>query len=155
MEIAKYRTILKDNGLPELIKETSFKYPIESFCNAALIAGMVNNVFQMDVQTEEYLYEICFNSKMKPLAVFEISHGSINASIASPREIFQKALICGAAAIVLLHNHPSGDITPSIEDRKVFDRVKRAGDLMEIAVVDNIIVANGRKYFSFKENGIL
>ena len=91
-------------------------------------------------------------TKGKPLGVFEISHGTINQSICNPRDIFIKALLCGAAGIILAHNHPSGDVAPSKNDMEIYKRVKEAGQLLGIGLLDNIIIGNG--YYSFTENHI-
>ncbi len=68
------------------------------------------------------------------------------------RDIFIKALLCGATGIILAHNHPSGDVVPSKEDMTLYDKVKEAGKIMDISILDNIIVGDG--YFSFAEAGI-
>ena len=67
---------------------------------------------------EEYMHMLCLNTKNRVIGVFEISHGTVNASIVGTREIFQKALLANAVSIILMHNHPSGDPTPSREDIK-------------------------------------
>ncbi|RGG64358.1 hypothetical protein DWW96_09620 [Eubacterium sp. AF17-7] len=94
---------------------------------------------------------LAFDAKCNPLGVFELGHGSVNACILNPREIFQRALICGAVNIVIAHNHPSHDSTPSKEDDEVALKISRAGKLMGIKLVDFIIIGNG--YFSYNEQG--
>ena len=94
---------------------------------------------------------IALDSKQKPLGVFEISHGIVNMTICNPREIFIKALLCGASGIVIAHNHPSGDTTPLKEDIESYNCLKEAGRLIGINVLDSIIV--GDSYYSFMENG--
>ena len=113
---------------------------------------MFNVVFRLNTHTEEYLYMIALDGKQKPLGIFEISHGIVNMTICNPREIFIKALLCGASGIVITHNHPSGDVTPSKEDIESYKRLKDAGKLIGINVLDSIIVGDG--YYSFMENGI-
>ena len=95
---------------------------------------------------------VALNTKNKPLGVFEVSHGTVNQSVCSPRELFIKALLCGAANIILAHNHPSGDIAPSKTDVENYRIVKEAGQLMGIKLLDSIIVGDG--YFSFMEEGM-
>ena len=113
---------------------------------------MLNAVFRFNKQAEEYVYMIALNTKCKPLGVFEISHGTINQSICNPREIFIKALLCGATGIILAHNHPSGDTTPSKDDLKTYQRVKEAGKIIGVELFDNLVIGNG--YFSFMESGM-
>ncbi len=120
--------------------------------NSRSVAEMLNTVFRLNRQSEEYVYMIALNIKNKPLGVFEISHGTVNLSICSTRDIFIKALLCGATGIILAHNHPSGDVVPSKEDMTLYNQVKEAGKIMDINILDNIIVGDG--YFSFTEAGI-
>jgi len=83
-----------------------------------------------------------------------ISLGTLTASLVHPREVFRPALRACAAALILVHNHPSGDPTPSPEDREVTDRLAAAGELLGIRVLDHVIVAE-RGYHSFREAGLL
>lgn len=108
--------------------------------------------FRLNKQAEEYVYMIALNTKCKPLGVFEISHGAIDQSICNPREIFIKALLCGATGIILEYNHPSGDTTPSKNDMEVYQRIKEAGKIIGVNLLDNLVIGNG--YYSFTENGI-
>ena len=153
MRITTYKTELNEDNLNVLVKEKSCNCTgVETLHTPSLIAEMFNVVFRLNKQTEEYLYMIALDSKQKPLGVFEISHGMVNMTICNPREIFIKALLCGASGIVLAHNHPSGDTTPSKEDIESYNRLKEAGKLIGINVLDSIIVGDG--YYSFMENGI-
>ncbi len=153
MRITKYSTVLNSDKLCELVKEKSVNYQYGgNFSNPQSIYNMLCDVFQHDKQTEEYLYLLCFNTKCRILGVFEVSHGTVNASLCNTREIFQKALLCNASNIVLAHNHPSGDATPSKEDMQIYSRVKEAANIMGIPLLDNLII--GDSYYSFMENGI-
>ena len=80
-----------------------------------------------------------------------VSVGTINESIAAPRDIFRAAIACGAFGIISMHNHPSGHPAPSKTDRAVFDRLNEAGELLQIRVCDHIIVGKNGKYYSFIE----
>ncbi len=81
-----------------------------------------------------------------------ISQGTLTASLVHPREVFRPALRASAAAIVVIHNHPSGDPAPSAEDREVTHRLEQAGRLIGVRVLDHVVVAE-RGYYSFRENG--
>jgi DNA repair protein RadC len=83
-----------------------------------------------------------------------ITIGSLDSAVAHPREVFREAAIASAAAIVLFHNHPSGDPTPSKADLELTERMLDAGDVMGIQVVDHIILSP-HKYFSLQEAGLL
>lgn len=153
MRITQYRTIQNANREIQLVKEKSCNYVgMETLSNPAAIYRMLCDVFQHDKQTEEYLYLICVNAAMKPTGIFEISHGTVNKSFCSPREIFQKALLCNTTGIFLAHNHPSGNTTPSKEDIETYRCIRSACNLMNIPIYDNIIV--GYTFYSFKENEI-
>lgn len=83
-----------------------------------------------------------------------ITRGLLNSSLVHPREVFREAIAERAAAVILVHNHPSGDPTPSAEDRAVTEQLVAAGRLLDIPVHDHIIVGRGR-YVSFAEAGLL
>lgn len=153
MRITTYKTELNKDSLNVLVKEKSCNCTcVETLNTPLLITEMFNVVFRLNKQTEEYLYMIALDNKGKPLGVFGISHGIVNMTICNPREIFIKALLCGASGIVITHNHPSGDSTPSKEDIESYKRLKDAGKLIGVNVLDSIIV--GDNYYSFAENGI-
>lgn len=154
MRITQYKTLLNPEKLAYLVKEASFNYPkLENqFLSPHLIYQLLTEVFHLSEQSEEYCYLLCFNTKCRLLGVFELSHGSVNASIASNREIFQKALLCNATNIVLAHNHPSGDCTPSEIDIESMKKLNEASLLMNIPLIDSIIIGEN-SYFSFKEQG--
>ena len=83
-----------------------------------------------------------------------VSQGTLTASLVHPREVFRPALRESAAALLLVHNHPSGDPTPSAEDREVTARLVRAGELLGIPVLDHVVVAE-RGWSSLRESGWL
>ena len=83
--------------------------------------------------------------------VHEVSRGLINRCLVHPREVFQVALADDAGSIIVAHNHPSGNLTPSQEDREVTSRIRQAGEIMGIPLLDHIIIGNG--FYSFKANG--
>lgn len=156
MRITEYKTIInKDTSLTELIKDKASNYTIDNnkLSNPQEIARMMTDLYQLDIQAEEYVYMVAFNTKQKPLGVFEISHGTVNASILNPREVYLKALLVGAVNIVLIHNHPSGDTTPSRDDIRSTKRIEEAGQLLGVKLIDHIII--GDSYFSLAEEGYL
>ncbi|SJZ67054.1 DNA replication and repair protein RadC [Trichlorobacter thiogenes] len=84
----------------------------------------------------------------------QISEGCLNQSIVHPREVFAPAVRESAAAVIFIHNHPSGDPAPSREDREITRRLKEGGEILGIKVLDHIIIGDG-SYFSFVESGLL
>lgn len=151
MRITKYKTKKDDKGLAYLVKENATNYSASNFMTPAGIAKALISVFEMDKETEEYMYLLCFNTKMKLQGVFEISHGTVDASLVSPREIFQKALLCNASRIVIAHNHPSGSVDPSKCDQEVTETIKSAGELMKVPLIDSLIIGDN-VFFSFHAN---
>ena len=95
-----------------------------------------------------------FDSKCAWVSDKVITTGTVNASLISPREIFEEALRKRAVHIILLHNHPSGSPIPSQQDMEVTKRVSECGKLLEIQLSDHIIIGDN-KYFSFREKGLI
>ncbi len=104
-------------------------------------------------ETKEYFCTAHLDGKNRLICLDIVSIGSLNMSIVTPRETFKTALLSNAAALLLVHNHPTGDPTPSSEDREVTRRLQEAGTLLGIKVLDHIIV--GDHYFSFVEGGLI
>lgn len=96
---------------------------------------------------------ILLDTKLKSIGYYVASTGTLNETLVHPREIFKKAIVASAKSIMLLHNHPTGDTSPSNEDMHTTNRLVEAGRLVGIEVLDHLIVGNG--YYSFKERGIL
>jgi DNA repair protein RadC len=97
---------------------------------------------------------VMLDSKLHIVRIKVVTIGSLDSAVAHPREVFREAAIASAAAIVLFHNHPSGDPTPSRADLELTERMLDAGDVMGIQVVDHIILS-AHKYFSLQEAGLL
>ena len=109
---------------------------------------------EMRHQKQEHMKLLMLDTKSKLLGESNISKGTVNASLVSPRELFIEALDCGAVSIILLHNHPSGDPTPSQADILFTKRVKEAGELIGISLLDHIIIGNNC-YISFAEQNMI
>lgn len=105
-------------------------------------------------ERQEHMKLLLLNSKSMLIGETNISKGTVNASIVTPRELFIEALQKNAVAIVIMHNHPSGDPTPSQEDIITTNRIKNAGNLIGIELLDHIIIGNNC-YISFRETGML
>jgi len=94
-------------------------------------------------QCHEEFHIVTVDTKLQPIARHQITVGTLDASLVHPREVFRPAIRDAAASVLLVHNHPSGDPTPSNEDRAVTDRLKRAGEIIGIKVLDHIVVGKG------------
>ena len=98
---------------------------------------------------------LCLTTRGTIIGFHEVSRGSLNVTIVHPREIFKAALLANAAAVILAHNHPSGDPSPSPEDHTITTRLRRAGRLLGIEVLDHVVVGHDGRYYSFYEQGSL
>ena len=96
---------------------------------------------------------MCLNTKNNVVAVHRCHVGSLNSSIVHPREVFKSAILNNAASVIVAHQHPSDDITPSKEDINVTRRLVDAGKLLGIEVLDHLVVNNESKFTSLKEKG--
>lgn len=105
-------------------------------------------------ETREHFVALYLSSRHHVIAQETISVGSLNASIVHPREVFRPAITHAAAALILAHNHPSGDATPSEEDRAITKRLHEVGSLLGIELLDHIILANG-DYVSMRERKLI
>ena len=95
---------------------------------------------------------VMLDTKHRVIRATVLSVGTVDASLVHPREVFRAAAVGGATALVLFHNHPSGDPTPSLDDVELTERMVQAGTLMGIEVLDHVVLGDV-KYFSFKEGG--
>jgi len=109
---------------------------------------------QLELKTQEHLIGLYLNTKGELIKKKTLFIGSLNSSVIHPREIFKYAVIHSAASIVICHNHPSGDPTPSQNDIEVTKIIHKNSMMMDIMLMDHVIVGRD-KYFSFKEKGII
>ncbi len=110
-------------------------------------------------EDKEHLVVVCLNARLKPTGYHLVALGGLNECLAGPREIFRAAIAAAAYGFLLIHNHPSGDPTPSEADRRLTNRLKDAAEMLSIRFVDHVVVgqaaADQPGYFSFKEHGTL
>lgn len=138
------------------IKEKSARYDIAKYVKTPMDAfNLFNEVFEVDNEVEEVMLLATLNIKNMVTGVFGVSRGSLNSSIVHPREIFKRALVNNAASIIVCHNHPSGDVTPSQEDIAVTKRLVEAGKIIGIDVIDHVIIGSCGGYVSLKEKCII
>lgn len=103
----------------------------------------------------EALVVVNLQNDLKPINMNFVSLGTLNSSVAHPREILKTSILSNASCIMLFHNHPSGNLSPSREDVELTDRMQKACQLMEIPILDHIIIGTNDRYYSFREKGIL
>jgi DNA repair protein RadC len=109
----------------------------------------------LEPEVTEVCHVLCLNTRMGVLGYHEVSRGSLNRAPMEGREVFKAAVIANAAGIVLVHNHPSGDPRPSPDDVAVTARLKAAGDLLGVEVLDHVIIGADGRFVSLKEQGRL
>jgi len=97
---------------------------------------------------QEHFTILTLDTKHHPITYHKITTGTLDASLVHPREVFFKAIADRCAAVLLIHNHPSGDPTPSREDRQVTDRLTDAGKIIGIQVLDHIVVGDGGEWLT-------
>ena len=109
---------------------------------------------ELEMKTQEHFLALYLNTKGELIKKETLFIGSLNSSLIHPREIFKHAVINSAAAIIICHNHPSGDPTPSKQDIDITKLIHKNSLMMDIELLDHIIIGKDR-YFSFKEKGLI
>lgn len=155
MTVYEYNVRLNELRLP-ILREGA-KYNIDarlSFNNPEKVRNLASEILDLENAAEEYCYVLALDNKCKLKGLYEVGHGTIEASIVDVRGIFQKALFLGASKIILMHNHPSGDPTPSKADISLTERVRNAGEILDIRLLDHIVIGY-ENYISIAEHGYL
>ena len=139
--------LVREPGNPELVEARPIRQPEDAF-------RVFRAYFPEDLPREQFSV-LALNTRNRPLSHEVVSTGSLNGSLVHPREVFLHAVLQSAAAIVVCHNHPSGDPAPSREDRELTRRLAEAGRVLGISLLDHVILGEGCRYWSFKERGEL
>ena len=143
------------NGLKvrvQLVREgTAVQYHKQICCARDVVDFVGERLAGMD---REYFLSILLNAKNTPVGVEEVSIGTQTSSLVHPRELFKSALLASAGSLILVHNHPSGNPKPSPEDHQITGRIKKAGEIMGVLLIDHIIIGD-RSHYSFLEHAAL
>lgn len=118
------------------------------------VVKIMRDHLDLENADREHFVVIYMDRKGNVNAICIVSVGGLHSSIVHPREVFKTALLTSAASIILVHNHPSGDPTPSNEDQEVTKKLVESGKILGIDVLDHIVIGVER-YFSFKEKGFI
>jgi DNA repair protein RadC len=139
--------LVRDESVPYETEPVEVNTPEQVAAICADMRGLDREAFEV----------LCLSTKNKLLARVHVSLGSLNASICHPREIFKSAIVANAASVVLVHNHPSGDPTPSGADCQLVRRLCRAGEVLGLDVVDSVVLGGGdtTAMSSMRELGML
>lgn len=127
---------------------------LPAFPDPAAAASYCRPLFEGEDGAVERVILLLLDSKGRLIREKILAVGTVNSAPVSPREVFLQALKYQAVHFILLHNHPSQDVTPSREDAEITERLARLGNLMQLTLLDHIIVG-GANYFSFREAGLL
>ncbi|WP_374713258.1 RadC family protein [Symbiobacterium terraclitae] len=135
----------------------SIRYQNLSIDNPAAAAGLCREIVaeQIADAAEEHFVAVALNAKNRPLVFYTVSIGTLTASLVHPREVFRVAIMYNAHALIVAHNHPSGDPTPSREDREITRRLKQAGAILGIELYDHLVIGSDGRYVSLRERGLL
>jgi DNA repair protein RadC len=126
----------------------------DSFREPAAVAAYLRQ--QIGAEAVEVFGAIALDGRHRPLAYYVVSRGTVTASLVHPREVFRPALMLGACALIVAHNHPSGDPEPSPEDISVTKRLADAGKLLGVPLLDSLVIAAGTGgYVSLRDRGII
>lgn len=109
---------------------------------------------RLEKEKREIFYVVLLTNKNRKIREVKVSEGSLTASLVHPREVYNPVIRESAAAVIFVHNHPSGDPAPSPEDLDITRRLKEVGEVMGVRVLDHVVIGHGR-YFSFSDRGML
>lgn len=154
MRITNYGLELNGAGQAVLVKESAFNAQDVLLSTPTAVALFFKEYYRLQNKAEELLFVVAVNNKIKPIGIFQVSHGTNDSCFCNPREILIRLLLLGASDFIVVHNHPSRDCTPSEVDCLSTERLINAGRLVGIGLLDHIIVG-GNRYFSFSESGFI
>lgn len=139
----------------QAVRDRSLPYETNHVSSPDVAIGILKTFINECCHTDrESFVVMCLDTKNKVTALTLVSIGTINNTLVHPREVFKAAILSNSASIILAHNHPSGDANPSHEDIEVTKRIKDAGSIIGIEVIDHIIIGD-EKTTSLKANGLL
>ena len=153
----KINTVIRKETITEIVrvKQVVMERPVAytEGITSTERAGRLG-IDEIGDEAQEVVLILILNTKNQINAIHRVFTGSLNTSVAHPREIFRSAILNNGARIILYHNHPSSDLTPSEADLSFTRRMMEAGDVLGIELLDHFIVSE-TKWLSFKEMGLL
>lgn len=152
IKLAKASKIIAAIQLGKRLTEKIINKEITSINSCEDVFNLMKNKF-IDTK-KEHFYAILLDTKNVIISKELISTGDLNSSIVNPRECFISAVKKSANAVIFVHNHPSGNPNPSCNDKEITQRLVKAGEILDIKVLDHIIIGNN-KYFSFRQENII
>lgn len=144
MAVYKYRLLR--------VKENSYKYNSKSMSSPEEVEKILREM-EADKEIVESMYVFYLNTKNVVVGVEKVAQGGLNSAYISPSNVFRGAIVCGAIGIVVAHNHPSGDETPSNDDIEAARKLSEIGKLLQIKVYDFVVIGDG--FSSLRRSGIV
>lgn len=139
------------NKIKLLLKEESVEYSDSKIKSSVDIVNLLKSVEQIDLLPEEHIYLICLNTKNNVICYSQVAMGGIDNCVIDLKTIFKTVLLANASRFILVHNHPSGDPTPSRNDIKITNRLIDASKVMGLEFLDHIIISKNN-YASVMNN---
>ena len=141
----------------QVVKEDEFPYSCKATVSRPSdVRDLLTKSIEMHLEAEEVFTMITVDTKHRVTGIFEVSRGSLSSSLVHPREVFKRALLMNASGIFVAHNHPSGDVIPSTDDTATTKKLKEAGEILGVPLLDHLIIGDSPvRYYSFREAGIL
>ena len=137
-----------------VVKESAGRYDLDKkIVTPENAVRVFIEVLDLNKRTEEVFSLLTMDTKSNLTGVFEVSIGNLSSSLVTPREVFKRAILQNSKAIILGHNHPSGDPEPSGDDIQITERLVEAGELLGIDVFDHLIIGSSSNFVSLKERG--
>lgn len=135
-----------------MVREASLAAYARTIGTPADAADLVRPI--LEGADREHFLAVCLDTKNRVNAIHTVSVGTLNSSPVHPREVFKAAILSNSAAVILAHNHPSGDPQPSRDDVEITRRLAECGKILGIQVLDHVVLGDGC-YVSFRERGLL
>ena len=146
--------------IPEIKITLSFdkkikKSELKTLSSSNDTVKVLREIFNADTfDWKEEVILLCTNRRNAIVGYYKVSSGGISGTVLDPKIIFTTALNCTASGIIIAHNHPSGNLTPSVEDDRITAKIKEAGKMLDINLIDSVILTD-EGYYSYIDNGKL
>jgi DNA repair protein RadC len=137
-----------------LVRENEFKYASRKINGAEAVCDLLRTIGLHEKATEEF-YGIYLSTKNDVIGIEMISRGTLNASLVHPREVFKGAILANANALILAHNHPSGNVEPSNADKQVTALLVNAGNILDVKILDHVIIGSKGGHYSFRDHSLI
>lgn len=141
MKIVKNRLIM--------VKEKELEFDSLKTCDS--VYDFLTNKLELHKEPEEVVVMLALDNKLNIVSYCDVARGDISKTLLNPREIYKRALVSNAKSIIIAHNHPCGDVTPSSEDNFITRIIRDAGEIVGVRLIDHIIIGD-KEYYSFFEN---